>query len=147
MNRSPSLFVALVASALTGSAIPGFGLANDNGPPGCGSYPGRRHQEQALHQFLEKQSPRHSLYRKSRGSTLTAGHIVLMEGDDSFIIEPNRFDLGGTSIRFSPSPDGKSYDVAESPSVFEPSLGRPVTLGDDDSLSLQIPFDFHYSFQ
>jgi hypothetical protein len=66
---------------------------------------------------------------------------VLQDGGDLFLV-PNRFDLTGTSLRFTPN--GGGFTVATSTAGLRQPVGDRVTLTDDDSASFPVPFAFTY---
>jgi hypothetical protein len=71
-------------------------------------------------------------------------HIAILEDrDGDLIIRPNRFDLANSGLRFEPA--GGGYAVTTTGADFRASLGRAVTLGDDDSSAqtLAFPFEFY----
>ena len=72
------------------------------------------------------------------------GSISVIEDDGTLITRPNRFDLAGTSLMFSPS--GNGYTVTPVLSTFDDSTPAavPMTLGDDDSVAVQLPFTFTF---
>ena len=71
------------------------------------------------------------------------GDIAVVEDDGTLILQPNPFDLGGVGLRFEPN--GAGYDVAPGDAAFRPSLGRELSLGDDDATAAEtLPFSFAF---
>ena len=68
------------------------------------------------------------------------GNIAVLQDQGDMILSANTFDLQSTGIRFSPS--GSGYSVAKVDAAFRTTLGRQVTLGDDDSVAVDVPFSF-----
>ncbi len=68
------------------------------------------------------------------------GEIAVVRDQGDLIVQPNRFDLGGTGLRFSP--DGLGYDVGRIDAAFRSSLGSPLTLTDDDTTNAPVAFAF-----
>ena len=69
-------------------------------------------------------------------------NIAILEDNGDLIIRPNPFDLANTGLRFEPA--GSGYTVASAGASFRPSLGRALTLGDDDSVAQTIAFPFAF---
>ncbi len=68
------------------------------------------------------------------------GNIAVLEGDGGLITGANPFDLLASEIAFEPL--GRAYRVRRRPSAFEPSLGRRLSIGDDASIGVDLPFSF-----
>jgi hypothetical protein len=71
-------------------------------------------------------------------------HVAILEDrDGDLLIRPNVFDLANSGLRFEPAAGG--YAVTSIGADFRASLGRAVTLGDDDSAAhtLAFPFEFY----
>ena len=69
-------------------------------------------------------------------------HIAILEDHGDLISRPNPFDLANTGLRFEPS--GGGYAVSSTGAEFRATLGRRVTLGDDDSVAQTIAFPFEF---
>ncbi len=67
-------------------------------------------------------------------------NIAILEDRGDLIIQPNPFDLANTGLRFEPA--GTGYAVTTTDAAFRASLGRSVSLGDDDSAPQTIAFPF-----
>jgi hypothetical protein len=110
----------------------------------CGSYHGRRHLEHAVHRSFERRvGGRRQLGTDPATSTETVGHLVLIEGDRSIVSESNPFDLRAVSISFHPV-QGSRYRVLRDSTQIRINIGDPVTLGDDDSREIELPFEFPF---
>jgi hypothetical protein len=68
--------------------------------------------------------------------------LAVIEDDGRLILRANAFDLSGTGLRFEPGSGG--YTVSKTEAAFRQSLGRRITLGDDDSRTETIPFSFEF---
>jgi hypothetical protein len=68
---------------------------------------------------------------------------ILEDNNGDLVIRANPFDLANTGLRFEPA--GSGYAVTTTSAEFRSSLGRRLTLGDDDSVTeaLSAPFDFY----
>ncbi|MGH9220748.1 MAG: hypothetical protein ACRD1W_15690, partial [Vicinamibacterales bacterium] len=68
---------------------------------------------------------------------------ILEDNNGDLIIRANPFDLRDTGLRFEPA--GSGYAVAAAGAEFRGSLGRALTLSDDDSVAQTIaaPFEFY----
>jgi hypothetical protein len=67
---------------------------------------------------------------------------ILEDTNGELIIRPNPFDLANTGLRFDPA--GSGYRVSTAGASFRSSLGRALTLGDDDSVEQAIAFPFTF---
>ena len=70
------------------------------------------------------------------------GEIAVLQDTGDLVLPLNLYDLKGTGLRFSRS--GGSYSVSKIDGTFRAALGNRVTLGDDDSAAVAIPFAFPY---
>ncbi|HEX4568467.1 MAG TPA: hypothetical protein VH138_17670, partial [Vicinamibacterales bacterium] len=70
------------------------------------------------------------------------GNIAVLQDTGTLDVPQNAFDLGGVGLRFSPS--GGGYSVAKIDATFRTALGGRVTLGDDDSAQMTVPFPFPF---
>ena len=70
-------------------------------------------------------------------------HIAILEDTSGELItRANAFDLANTGLRFDPSGDG--YHITTTDAAFRSTLGRAVTLGDDDSTAQTLAFPFQF---
>ena len=70
-------------------------------------------------------------------------HIAILEDtNNDLITRPNPFDLANSGVRFEPGNGG--YAISNAGGEFRGTLGRAVTLGDDDSTSQTIAFPFQF---
>lgn len=69
-----------------------------------------------------------------------AGDIAIIQDTGDLITAPNLIDLRNTGVRFSPS--GTGYEVQKIDGAFRTTLGAPLTLEDDDSAQVNVPFAF-----
>ena len=70
------------------------------------------------------------------------GEIAVLQDSGDLVLPQNTYDLKSTGIRFSRN--GGSYSVSKIDGAFRSTLGNRVTLGDDDSAAVAIPFPFPY---
>jgi hypothetical protein len=121
------------------SAVPSIAIAETpERDPGCGTYPGLRNLQAAVHRYFERRVASGRLFSLSQAPPETAGNIVLLEGDRTIVSENNRFDLHGSSLSFSPS--GNGYRVRQVAGQLEPGLGDPVRLRDDATTPIDLRF-------
>jgi len=137
----------LVALALL-LAIPqqsaGRSASSVSQEPACGVFPGRGALELARHRHRERRGLAQG-YGLRAASVEAAGEIALIEADPSIVAEPNPFDLRGRSLAFVPlNPEASSYRLETDGSAFEPALGEPVALSDDDSRPIDLAFEFPF---
>jgi hypothetical protein len=69
------------------------------------------------------------------------GDIAVIQDEGDLITRPNAFDLKGIGLRFAPNGQG-GYDVTRIDPTFRSTLGRRLSLGDDDSIEQAVPFGF-----
>jgi hypothetical protein len=70
-------------------------------------------------------------------------HIAILEDQQGdLILRPNPLDLANRGLRFAPA--GSGYAVSTIDAGFRASLGRAVTLGDDDSAAQTLAFPFTF---
>jgi hypothetical protein len=70
------------------------------------------------------------------------GDIAVVQDEGDVIVPPNAFDLKTTGLRFTRS--GGGYEVQRIDGAFRQSLGRQLTLEDDDSVQVDVPFAFNF---
>jgi hypothetical protein len=75
-------------------------------------------------------------------ATADVGHIAVVEDDGTLLLRQNAFDLRQRGLRFEPN--GGGYDVTDAAAAFRPSLGRRLTLTDDDAAEEPVPFAFGF---
>ena len=75
--------------------------------------------------------------------TEDVGEIAVIEDEGDVMTPANTFDLQLSGLRYTPR-SGGGYDVSRTDAAFRAALGDPVTLGDDDSVSRNVPFTFNF---
>ena len=108
---------------------------------------GRAAEALWIHQAGELQRASRGLRLQPEGTTLTpvaadVGDIAVIQDQGDLILPANTFDLKNTGVRFTPSGDG--YAVTKIDATFRQSLGTRLTLGDDDSAEVDVPFNFSF---
>jgi hypothetical protein len=83
--------------------------------------------------------------RPSASGTHTAdvGQIAVIQDEGDVIVAPNAFDLKTIGLRFTRN-SGGGYDAQRIDGTFRQTLGRRLTLGDDDSAQVNVPFTFNF---
>ncbi len=71
------------------------------------------------------------------------GDIAVIRDDGSVVIPANPLDLRGRGLRFQANAGG-GYDVASTDGTFRASLGERVSLGDDATQRVEVPFAFPF---
>lgn len=140
-------FCKALVIALLG-ASPLFAASDDLGP-WSGSYRGRILTELFLHeQSLARrvQSKVSRLAPEPKGVIRPdVGNIAVIDTSDGVVVEPNVFDLQNLSVSFTRSENG--YTASSGPTAFSDQSrddGVPVSLEDDDSQEVSLPFPFPY---
>jgi hypothetical protein len=70
------------------------------------------------------------------------GDIAVLQDTGDLILPQNNYDLRATGLRFTRN--GGSYTVSKIDGTFRSTLGNRLTLGDDDTAAVAIPFAFPY---
>lgn len=72
------------------------------------------------------------------------GEIAVLRDEGDLFRAANIYDLRDVALRFSPNDDG-GYDVTHlGAAAWRSPVGSRLTLGDDDSTELDLPFEFPY---
>jgi hypothetical protein len=71
------------------------------------------------------------------------GAIAVLQDEGDLLVPPNPLDLRNTGLRFVPNGEG-GYDVRPVDSAFRGTLGMPLTLADDDTRQIEVPFPFQF---
>jgi hypothetical protein len=93
---------------------------------------------------------RQTVENASRGTAVTGpapiaedvGDIAVLQDSGDLILPQNNFDLHGVGLRFTRN--GGSYTVSKIDATFRSTLGNRLTLGDDDTAAVAIPFAFPF---
>jgi hypothetical protein len=76
-------------------------------------------------------------------ATEDVGEIAVIQDEGDVITPANTFDLQLVGLRYAPRTGG-GYDVSRTDASFRAALGDAVALGDDDSVSRNVPFTFNF---
>jgi hypothetical protein len=71
------------------------------------------------------------------------GEIAVLQDEGDLIAPANAFDLRGAGLRFTRNGSG-GYDVTRIDGTFRSALGTRLTLTDDDSRQVDVPFAFSF---
>lgn len=71
------------------------------------------------------------------------GEIAVIQDEGDLIEPPNQYDLRNLGLRFARNPSG-GYDITRIDGTFRTSVGSRLTLTDDDSAPLNVPFNFSF---
>jgi hypothetical protein len=71
------------------------------------------------------------------------GEIAVVQDEGDIIAPPNPFDLRNAGVRFTRNGSG-GYDARRIDPAFRASLGRQLTLGDDDTAAAPVAFSFPF---
>ncbi len=71
------------------------------------------------------------------------GDIAVVQDEGDLIAPPNSYDLRGLGLRFTRNGAG-GYDVRRITAAFRTTLGRQLTLTDDDSTPANVAFPFNF---
>ena len=76
-------------------------------------------------------------------SAADVGDVAVIQDQGDVILPPNPLDLRGTGVRFTRN-SGGGYDAQKIDGAFRATLGRQLTLQDDDSVQVNVPFSFTF---
>jgi hypothetical protein len=80
--------------------------------------------------------------RNLTAATEDIGDIAVIQDAGDIILPANRFDLQGVGLRFRRS--GDNYEVTRTDAAFRSTLGNRITLQDDDTSGIDLPFAFPF---
>jgi hypothetical protein len=75
--------------------------------------------------------------------SIDIGEIAVVQDDGDLIESPNQYDLRNLGLRFTRNGSG-GYDVRRVDGGLRTTLGNRLTLTDDDSVQLNVPFSFSF---
>ena len=76
-------------------------------------------------------------------STEDIGQVAVVRDEGDLVLTPNAFDLRAVGVAFARNGSG-GYDVRRSDRPFQSAVGEKITLGDDESARLTLPFTFPF---
>jgi hypothetical protein len=71
------------------------------------------------------------------------GSISVLQDEGDLVVAPNPWDLRSTGLRFTGNASG-GYDVRRTDGSFRQTLGTRLTLTDDDTEQIAVPFAFNF---
>jgi hypothetical protein len=75
--------------------------------------------------------------------TADIGAIAVLQDEGDLLVAPNPWDLRSTGLRFTVNGAG-GYDVRRTDGAFRTTLGTRLTLADDDTQQVNVPFAFQF---
>ena len=76
-------------------------------------------------------------------TSVDQGDIAILRDQGDLIVPANPYDLTNLGLRFTRNAEG-GYDVRQGDAAFRTNVGNRVTLTDDDSTRVDIPFSFPF---
>lgn len=70
------------------------------------------------------------------------GDVAVLQDQGDLVLAANNLDVRGIGLRFTRN--GSGYSVSKVDNSFRSTLGRQLTLGDDDSAQVSVPFSFAF---
>ena len=114
-----------------------------SGPSWCGTAPyGARRAVWAHREEEARRATRDGGGRASSVGAFDVGQIAVLEDQGDLALLRNPIDLAGAAVRFTPA--GSGYSVTRLALPLEPDTGTRLTLGDDDSTRITLPFGFPF---
>jgi len=71
------------------------------------------------------------------------GQVAVVRDEGDLVLPPNPFDLRAVAVAFSRNGSG-GYDARHSDRQFQSTVGEKISLGDDDSARVALPFTFPF---
>jgi hypothetical protein len=103
---------------------------------------GRLYDALWLHQSRQGRVPRGESLSTGR-NTADVGDIAIVQDEGDLIESPNNYDLRNLGLRYTRNSTG-GYDVRRIDGAFRTTLGTRLTLTDDDSRQVNVPFNFSF---
>jgi hypothetical protein len=103
---------------------------------------GRLYDALWLHQSRQDRIPRTESLTTGRNAA-DVGDIAVIQDEGDLIDSPNLYDLRNLGLRFTRNSAG-GYDVRRIDGTFRTTLGTRLTLTDDDSRQVNVPFSFSF---
>jgi hypothetical protein len=131
------VLVTSVPAAEVGAARAG------SGPAWCGT--SRAGARDAVWAHAEERARRDRLGRGVQAASARSfdvGQIAVLEDEGDLALLRNPMDLAGAALRFTPA--GGGFSVTRLSVPLEPDTGTRLTLGDDDSSRITLPFAFPF---
>ena len=113
---------------------------------------GRVYEAMWIHRAAEEERQRSRVRQDSTSETAITtpapvsedvGDIAVVQDSGDLVLPAHPFDLGGIGLRFTRN-GSNGYNVAKIDANFRSALGTRVTLGDDDSTQVNVPFSFPF---
>jgi hypothetical protein len=95
-----------------------------------------------LHQSREGRIRRTEGFTAGRDA-VDIGEIAVIQDEGDLVEAPNTYDLRNLGLRFTRNGSG-GYDVRRIDATFRSALGTRLTLTDDDSRQVNVPFSFSF---
>jgi hypothetical protein len=76
-------------------------------------------------------------------TAIDIGEIAVIQDEGDIVAPPNAFDLRNAGVRFTRNGSG-GYDARRIDQAFRATLGRQLTLGDDDTTAEPVAFGFPF---
>jgi hypothetical protein len=70
------------------------------------------------------------------------GDVAVLQDQGDLVLPANNIDIRGSGLRFTRS--GSGYSISKIDGDFRSTLGRQLTLQDDDSAQVSVPFSFSF---
>jgi uncharacterized protein (TIGR03437 family) len=137
----------LLAAASVGLLSPGFARQD---PAVCGTHPLKLQEEMFLHrQAARKRAASHSaVMPRAVPVTQDMGNIAVLDTGAGILIARNQFNIDSRTLTFLPAAaNSASYTYQLSNGSYDAdaaAAGNPLTLGDDDTAAVNLPFSFPF---
>lgn len=131
---------ALLFAAALLPGQPAAGASNRSfGNAWCATEPGAAQAAVIAHR---EASGRRIVALGRAAASVDVGEIAVLQDEGDLALLRNDMDLAGSALRFTPS--GGGYSVARMSLPFEPDTGTLLSLSDDDTRGVTLPFSFPF---
>ncbi|MBE3075736.1 MAG: hypothetical protein IMZ75_12480, partial [Actinobacteria bacterium] len=101
------------------------------------------HRAEEARRDARGRAPRGRLGAGLPANAIDIGEVAVVQDEGDLVLPPNIIDLANSGLRFAPNGAG-GYDVRRIDGTFRSALGSRVTLEDDDSVAVAVPFGFSF---
>ena len=94
-------------------------------------------------QAASRRGPDRRADATAAGDAIDVGAIAVLQDEGDLLVPPNPWDLRNTGLRFTVNGAG-GYDIRQIDGSFRSTIGRRLTMTDDDTTPVDVPFAFQF---